>query len=104
MTSEITAFFKKISSLSKLQPVEELTPPASQDSASSDSTFRLELLPSHESVASDSLVESEQNVSSHPKQNVSKQSEPTVSPIVSLFHFQLLMQILTLLVSFLYQM
>jgi len=96
MTSEITAFFKKISSLSKLQPVEELTPPASQDSASSDSTFRLELLPSHESVASDSLVES--------KQNVSSQSEPTVLPIVSFFHFQLLMYILTLLVSFLYQM
>ena len=81
MTSKITVFFKKISSLSKLLPVEELTPLASQDSASSDSSFRLELLPSQESVASDSPVESEQNVSS--------QSEPTVSPIVSLFHFQL---------------
>ena len=58
MTSKITAFFKKISSLSKLLPVEELTPLASQDSASSDSSFRLELLPSQESVASDSPVES----------------------------------------------
>ena len=70
MTSKITAFFKKTSSLSKLLPAEELTPPASQNSASSDSSFRLELLPSQESVAPDSSVESEQNVSSHPKQNV----------------------------------
>ena len=70
------SFFQEISSLSKLLPAEELTPPASQNSASSDSSFRLELLPSQESVASDSPVESEQNVSS--------QSEPTVSPIVSL--------------------
>ena len=62
MKSKITAFFKKISSLSKLLPVEELTPLASQDSASSDSSFRLELLPSQESVASDSSVESKQNV------------------------------------------
>ena len=62
MTSKITAFFKKTSSLSKLLPAEELTPPASQNSASSDSSFRLELLPSQESVASDSSVESKQNV------------------------------------------
>ena len=53
------SFFQEISSLSKLLPAEELTPPASQNSASSDSSFRLELLPSQESVASDSPVESE---------------------------------------------
>jgi hypothetical protein len=43
-TSEITAFFKKISSFSKFLPVEELTHLACQDSASSESSFRLELL------------------------------------------------------------
>jgi len=56
-------------------PAEELTPPASQDSASSYSSLRLELYPPQETFTSDSPVESEQNVSS--------QSEPTVSPIVS---------------------
>jgi len=78
------SFRAKRSSLSKILPAEELTPPASQDSASSDSSFRLELLPSQESVASDSPVESEQNASSHSEQNVSSCLEPTVSPIVSL--------------------
>jgi len=56
MISKITAFFKKISSLSKLLPVKEFTPPASQDSAFSHSSFRLELFPPQETVASDSPV------------------------------------------------
>jgi hypothetical protein len=64
------SFFQESLELTKLFPVDELTPPASQDSASSDSSFRLELLPSQESVAPDSSVESEQNVSGQPKQIV----------------------------------
>jgi hypothetical protein len=53
MSSRITAFFKKISSFSKLMPAEKLIPSTSQDSASSDGSSRL--LPSQESIASESL-------------------------------------------------
>jgi len=55
MTSKITAFFQENLELIKM----ELTHPVSQDIASSDSSFSIELLPSQESVASDSPVESE---------------------------------------------
>ncbi len=56
-SNQNNSFFKENLELIKTFPAKELTSPDSQDSASSDNSFRLELLPSQESFASDSPIE-----------------------------------------------